>query len=259
MSKRRLVITAVLAGTSQSEVARTYGVSQGWISRLMTRYRDEGEAAFEPRSRRPLTSPAATDAAVVELLLRLRKELAEQGLDAGADSIGWHLTHRHQVTVSRATIHRVLVRAGAVVPDPSKRPKSSYIRFEAAMPNECWQSDFTHYRLTRPDGTPGSDVEVISWLDDHARYALHVTAHSRITGPIVLATFRQAADLHGHPASTLTDNGMVYTTRLSGGSLRGTRGRNGFEAELHRYGIVQKNSRPSPPPPAGRSNASSRP
>jgi transposase InsO family protein len=252
MSKRRLVITAVLAGTSQSEVARTYGVSQGWISRLMTRYRDEGDAAFEPRSRRPLTSPAATAGTVVDLVLRLRKELAEQGLDAGADSIGWHLTHRHQVTVSRATIHRILVRAGAVVPDPSKRPRSSYIRFEAAMPNECWQSDFTHYRLTRPDGATGIDVEIISWLDDHARYALGVTAHARVTGQIVLSTFRQAADLHGYPASTLTDNGMVYTTRLSGGSLHGTRGRNGFEHELARHGIVQKNSRPNHPTTCGK-------
>jgi len=252
MSKRRLVITAVLAGASQSEVARTYGVSQGWISRLMARYRDEGEAAFEPRSRRPSTSPAATAPGVVDQILRLRKELAETGLDAGADSIGWHLTHRHQLTVSRATIHRILVRAGAVVPDPAKRPRSSYLRFEAAMPNECWQSDFTHYRLATPDGTTGIDMEIISWLDDHSRYALHVTAHARVTGPIVVATFRQAADLHGHPASTLTDNGMVYTTRLSGGSLRGTRGRNGFEAELHQYGIVQKNSRPSHPTTCGK-------
>ena len=247
MSKRRLVITAVLAGASQSEVARTYGVSQGWISRLMTRYRDEGEAAFEPRSRAPKTSPGATAAETVDLVLRIRKELAGQGLDAGADTIGWHLIHHHQTTVSRATIHRILARAGAVTPDPSKRPKSSYLRFEAEQPNQCWQSDFTHFRLTRPDGSPGHDCEIITWLDDHARYALHVTAHRRVTGPIVLASFRQAADLHGHPASTLTDNGMVYTTRLSGGSLRGTRGRNGLETELHRLGIVQKNSRPNHP------------
>jgi transposase len=60
VSKRRLVITAVLTGQSQSEVARPYRVSQGWISRLMARYRDEGEAAFEPRSRAPKTSPGAT-------------------------------------------------------------------------------------------------------------------------------------------------------------------------------------------------------
>jgi hypothetical protein len=43
-----------------------------------------------------------------------------------------------------------------------------------------------------------------TWLDDHARYALHVSAHPRITAPIVLATFRETAGHHGFPASTLT-------------------------------------------------------
>src|ERR1044072_7203308 len=99
MSKRRLVITAVLAGASQSEVARTYGVSQGWISRLMARYTAEGEAAFpppsHPRPRAPKPSPPATTPHPVELVLRLRKHLDESGLDAGADTIGWHLQHRH--------------------------------------------------------------------------------------------------------------------------------------------------------------------
>ena len=119
MSKRRLVITAVLAGSPQSEVARTHGVSQSWIRRLMARYAVEGHAAFEPRSRRPHTSPPATPPATVELVLRLRKQLSEAGLDAGADTIGWHLTHRHQITLSRATIHRILTRAGTVTPEPA--------------------------------------------------------------------------------------------------------------------------------------------
>lgn len=79
-----MVITAVLAGSSQSQVARAYGVSQSWISRLMARYAVEGEAAFEPRSRRPHTSPRATPPGTVELELRLRKQLSEDGLDAGA-------------------------------------------------------------------------------------------------------------------------------------------------------------------------------
>jgi transposase InsO family protein len=250
VSKRRLVITAVLAGQSQSEVARTYEVSQGWISRLMARYRDEGEAAFEPRSRAPKNNPGATAPQTVELVLRLRKQLAESGLDAGADTLGWHLQHHHQTTLSRATINRILTRAGAVTPDPSKRPKSSYIRFEADQPNETWQSDFTHYRLTRPDGRPGADTEIISWLDDHSRYALHVSAHARVTAPIVLATFRQAADLHGYPASTLTDNGMVYTVRLAGQGRQG--GRTALEAELRRLRITQKNSRPGHPTTCGK-------
>ena len=240
---RRLVITAVLAGSSQSEVARTYGVSQGWISRLMTRYRTEGEAAFEPRSRAPRTSPSATASPTVDLVLGLRKKLSEAGLDAGADTIDWHLRHHHRTELSRATINRILVRAGAVVADPSKRPKSSYLRFEAAQPNETWQSDFTHYRLG--DGT---DAEILTWIDDHSRYVLHCTAHVRVTGPVVLAAFRQAGDLHGYPASTLTDNGVVFTTRYSGG--RG--GRNHLEHELRTRNIVQKNSRPNHPTTCGK-------
>jgi transposase InsO family protein len=122
-------------------------------------------------------------------------------------------------------------------------------RFEAAMLNETWQSDFT-YRLTRPDGSPGADTEIISWLDDHSRYALHVTAHQPVTAKTVLNTFRQAADLYGYPASTLTDNGMVYTVRLAGHGRGG--GNNSFEAELRRLDIVQKNSRPSRPTTCGK-------
>jgi transposase InsO family protein len=243
MSKRRLVITAVLCGQSQSEVARSYGVSQGWVSRLMARYRVEGEAAFEPLSRAPKTSPGTTPVETVELVLRLRKQLDESGLDAGADTIGWHLAHHHGTTLSRATINRILIRAGTVTPDPSKRPKSSYVRFEADQPNECWQADFTHYRLS--DGT---DVEILTWLDDHSRYALSVTAHLRVTASIVLVAFRAAVAILGIPASTLTDNGMVFTTRFAGGKG----GRNHLEHELRALHITQKNSRPNHPTTCGK-------
>jgi len=214
----------------------------------MARYRLEGQAAFQPRSRAPGTSPGATPTATVELVLRLRKRLDEAGLDAGADTIGWHLTRHHGTTVSRATINRILVRAGAITPDPSKRPKSSYVRFEAEMPNECWQSDFTHYRLTGRDGSPGADCEILTWLDDCSRYALSVTAHRRVTGPIVAATFRATVAAHGAPASTLTDNGMVFTTRFAGGKG----GRNHLEHQLRELHITQKNGQPNHPQTQGK-------
>jgi transposase InsO family protein len=106
--------------------------------------------------------------------------LAEVGLDAGPDTICWHLRHHHDVRVSPAMVSRCLAWAGLVTPAPKKRPRSSDLRFAAQLPNECWQSDVTHYPLA--DGT---SAEILSRIDDHARYAFSVTAHRRVTGPIV--------------------------------------------------------------------------
>src|SRR5215217_506418 len=91
MSKARLIITAVVVeGRSKSEVARDYDVSRQWVQR----YQVEGEAAFEPRSRRPHTNPHAVPGEVEDQVVRLRKELSRQGLDAGADTIRTHLARR---------------------------------------------------------------------------------------------------------------------------------------------------------------------
>ena len=177
-SKARLVITALFVDRqTPAEVAARYGVHRTWVYKLKARYEAEGETALEPRSRRPKTSPTAIAPEVVELIVRLRKELSEAGLDAGPETIAWHLEHHHGHRVARSTVSRHLAAAGLVTPEPRKRPKSSYIRFEAAMPNETWQSDFTHYRLTGPDG-PGADTEIISWLDD-----LHPLRPARLRAP----------------------------------------------------------------------------
>jgi transposase InsO family protein len=251
VSKARLVITAVVVeGRSQSEVARAYGVSQSWISRLVARYQAEGELAFTPRSRRPHTSSTRLPQTTIDLIIEQREKQASKGLDHGPHTIAWHLQHHHGLTVSVNSIHRHLRAGGDIDPQPQKRPKSSYIRFAAEQPNERWQADFTHWWLA--DHT---HVEILDWIDDHARYVLSVTAHRRVTGPIVLAVFRKAIDQHGIPASTLTDNGMVFTTRLSGGKG----GRNSFENELRRLGSPRSTPPPTTPPPAGKSKDSTKP
>lgn len=115
MSRARLVITAITKqGLTQAEAARTYSLSEATVSRLMARYRDEGYAAFEPRPRRPHTSPGATPPETIELVLRLRKQLAENGHDVGPDTLRWHLEQHHGIALSRATIHRILTRHGAI-------------------------------------------------------------------------------------------------------------------------------------------------
>ncbi len=249
MSRARLVITAViLEGRSQAEVARSYGLSRSWVSRLVKRYEAEGEAAFEPRSRRPKTLANALHPATVELVCQKRRELSTQGLDCGPATIRWHLQHHHGVIVSESTIMRHLRAGGLVHAQPKKRPRSSYIRFEAEQPNETWQADFTHHRLVNLDGSVGPDTEILSWIDDHSRLALSITAHHRVSGAMVRATFRKAVAIYGVPASTLTDNGAVFTTRLMGGGG----GRNALETELRILGVQQKNSRPNHPTTCGK-------
>jgi transposase InsO family protein len=141
---------------------------------------------------------------------------------------------------SVTTIWRILTREGLVTAEPRTRPKRSYVRFEADLPNECWQADFTHWTLA--DGTA---IEILTFLDDHSRYAISLTAHAPVTGDIVVAAFRAAIDTHGIPASTLTDNGLVFTTRF-------LHGPNNFERELVILGIDQKNGRPNHPQTQGK-------
>jgi transposase InsO family protein len=251
VSKARLVLTAVtVEKRSVAEISATYGVSRSWVYELLARHRREGDTAFTARSRRPRTTPNATPADVVDLIVRLRKELTDSGLDAGPATIAWHLQQNHGRTVARATVARHLTARGLIVPQPRKRPRSSYIRFAADQPGECWQADYTHYRLTPPGAAPctGSDVEILTWLDDCTRYALSVTTHTPVTGRVVADTFLAACTLHGTPTSTLTDNGMVFTTRLSGGKG----GRNQLETQLRRLGVTQKNSRPNHPTTCGK-------
>ena len=60
-----------------------------------------------------------------------------------------------------------------------------------------------------------------------------------------MATFRAACtDVHGTPQSTLTDNGLVFTTRYRDGP-------NGFEIELLNLGIDAEERPPQPPPDPG--------
>jgi transposase InsO family protein len=241
MSKHRVTVLKVVSKQlSVTAAAAESGMSRGHLHRLLRRYRDGGLDALEPRSRRPRTNPGRTPDAVRARIVELRTELTARGLDAGPLTIAWHLGRAGLMAPSTSTVRRILHAAGLVVPEPRKRPRSSWIRFQAAAPNELWQSDFTHWRLV-----DGSEVEIISWLDDHSRYLLGLVACGRVAGDDVVATFTAAGEAYGWPAATLTDNAAVYTSRFTGG-------RNGFEYLLAYLGIRQKNGAPGHPQTQGK-------
>jgi len=241
MSKPRVIVLSIVEqGLTPGEAASKFGVSRQWVHQLLHRYRDGGLDAVEPRSHRPRANPRQTPPQLVDQIIALRQTLTSQGLDAGPLTIAWHLRQQNLPVPSTSTIRRILTQAHLVTPAPKKRPRSSYRRFQAAQPNECWQSDFTHWALA--DGT---DIEILNWLDDHSRYLLSITAFTHVTSPHVLTTFLHAIVENGYPVSTLTDNGLVYTARFR-------HGRNAFEYLLADLGITQKNGHPGHPQTQGK-------
>ena len=171
----------------------------------------------------------------------MRKQLEKDGPDAGAESIAARLEREGVRPPANSTIHRILVSAGLVRPEPGKRPKASYTRFEASPPDELWQSDFTHWPIATVPG-----AVVVSRLDDRSRNLLHARAFATVTMDDVQATFLQACAEHGIPARTLTDNGTVYTTR----PISAAPGR--FERTLALMGVRQSNGRPCHPQTQGK-------
>ena len=241
MSRARVAVLKVVSGQlSVTAAAVEYGFSRRHLHRLLAAYRAGGLDALEPRSRAPNTNPHTTPETFGAGLSSCAQLLSAEGLDAGPVTIAWHLEQEDLIAPSTSTIRRILRQAGLVTPQPRKRPRSSYIRFEAEQPNETWQSDFMHYRLA-----DGSDVEVLCWLDDHSRFLLACSAHQPVTGDVVVSAFLELVDQLRRAGITLTDNGRVYTARFGGG-------RNAFEYLLPILGVRQKNGSPGHPQTQGK-------
>jgi transposase len=213
MGLARYVVDAVVVeGRSYREVARAHGVSKSLVGKLVARYRQGGYQALAPRSRAAHRIPHRISADVEDAIVRMRKALADEGLDAGAQTIHYHLSRARTDTPSVSTIWRTLRRRGFVVPQPHKRPRSSWVRFEATLPNECWQSDVTPWKLRG-----GGEVEIINVIDDHSRLCVASLAVATATATGVVELLRSAAERWGWPSSLLTDNGCVFTTWHRGG------------------------------------------
>jgi transposase InsO family protein len=241
MDKARYLVEAhVREGRSVSELAAAHGVHRSWIYKLLARYREGGLEALRARSRRPRSCKHQTPPYLVHAIKKLRAELEAQGHDAGAETIAYHLAQIHKDVPAVSTIWRILRREGLVIGQRQKRPHASLIRFEAQLPNECWQADVTAWQLAS-----GEVVEILNLIDDHSRLMLGSDAYGRVKAADVVQSFRKAAELHGAPESFLSDNGAVFV-----GSYR--KGKVLLEYGLERLGVIFKNSRPYHPQTLGK-------
>ena len=237
----RYIVDAVLIERrSPTELARDHGISRRWIHKLVKRFHEGGYAALEPRSRRPHSCSHQTAADVQAQIVKLRQELVAAGHDAGPDTIAHQLIGQCEKPPSVATVWRILKRNGLITPQPHKRPRSSFIRFEAKLPNETWQADATPWQLA--DGTA---VELLNFEDDRSRLFLGSTAFPTVKAADVVRAFYSASNQFGLPASLLTDNGRIFTARSIGAKVL-------LESELERLGIDFKHSTPYHPQTCGK-------
>lgn len=237
---RYLVEAHLREGRSVAELAKAHGVHRSWLYKLLARYRAEGDAGLAPRSRRPHRSPSALRPALVREILGLRRQLIARGLDGGAETIHWHLTRRGRTAPSVSTIWRLLRREGLVVSQPRKRPRSSLIRFVAALPNECWQADMTHWTIAR-----GREVEIVNVIDDHSRLCVGAASFPVTRAIDTAAVFARARRRYGTPQALLTDNGCIFTAAHRGGKVV-------LQTELGALGVTHKHARPYHPQTCGK-------
>jgi putative transposase len=203
-------LTAGIKVGNVSEWCRVNGVNRRTFYRHKARI--EAEGAWQPRSRRPATSPGRTPAVAEDQVVRLRQELSP---DNGADSILAALREvaeaqdwasRGLVVPHRSTVNKILKRAGLVEAAPAKRPKSSFRRFAYARPRDCYQIDATVVRLAG-----GQAVVVFDVLDDCTRLLAACHAADAETATAAVAALRAAARTCGTPGIVLSDNGTAFT------------------------------------------------
>lgn len=241
MELARFVVDAVVVERrSYRDVARAHGVSKSWVAQLVARYRVGGYDAIAARSKAATRVANRSCEELEDRIVRWRKELVDQGFDGGAQTIHHHLSLTDPAVPSVSTIWRILKRRGFITAQPHKRPKSSYIRFEASLPNQSWQSDVTFWELR-----DGSKVEILNFLDDFSRVCVASRVLAVTTSPEVVATLYEAGGTWGLPASLLTDNGAVYTATYRGGY-------SALESELFHLGITSKHARPYHPQTCGK-------
>ena len=227
----KLLVATLPEGTKLAPWCRKLGISRQTAYKWRARYRAEGVRGLEERSRAPRQPAGRTGAGTEDVVVAVRKELAEEGLDCGPASVHDRLLAQGVPAPSEATIWRILVRRGQVVAQPRKRPKATYRRFQRARPNECWQGDDTHYRLAS-----GQEVRIVNLLDDHSRLNVDSLAVALVTSTRVWEAFVRGAGRHGLPAEFLDDNGRAYVSPRDQQPVL-------FQARLAQLGVHQIRAR----------------
>jgi transposase InsO family protein len=238
--QRYRAVLEVMAGVPVTEVAGRYGVSRQSMHAWIRHYRDEGPPGLEDRSHKvhahPWQIPAELEAAVCELRRAHRKW--------GPKRLVFEMGRRGLGTVTRSTVYRVLVRNQLIEPRSRRRRRQDYVRWERPVPMQLWQLDVTASAFL----TGGTEVKIVTGLDDHSRYCVIARAVRRATARPVCRAFVEAMTVYGVPEEVLTDNGTVFTGRF----IKPRPAEVLFERICRENGITARRTRPRSPTTTGK-------
>jgi transposase InsO family protein len=207
MEQRYHAVMEVISGAPVTEVAGRYGVSRQAVHGWLGRYERDGLAGLADHSHRPAHQPRQLDAEIEARVCQLRGAHPRWGPRRLLYELG---KARVRPLPSRSTIYRVLVRHGLVPARKRKRRRQDYKRWQREEPMQLWQLDVTG-SVFLADGT---ELKLISGLDDCSRFCLIAAVVRRATGRAVCRAFVAAMAAHGIPDEVLTDNGKVFTGRF---------------------------------------------
>jgi transposase InsO family protein len=210
VEQRHKAVLAVLDGATVTDVAVLYGVSRKTVHKWLRCYAAQGLKGLADKSSKPDTCPHQMAPPVEARIVEMRR--AHPGW--GPRTIRTRLAREGVMPVpGRSSVHRALLRHGLIDPSTRKRRRSDYKRWERSRAMELWQMDIVG-RFHLADGT---EVKVVTGIDDHSRFCVCARIVARATARPVVAALRHALAAFGVPGQILTDNGKVFTARFGAG------------------------------------------
>jgi transposase InsO family protein len=207
VEQRHRAVLEVLGGASITDVARRYGVTRQTVHSWLKRYAGSGIGGLLDHSSRPASCPHQMRPEVIAQVLELRRAHPSWG----------PRTIRHRLeraglepVPGRSSIYRCLVRYGLIDPAKRRRRREDYRRWERSRSMELWQMDI----MGGVKLTDGSELQIVTGLDDHSRFCVSAFLIPRATARPVCEALAAALRRHGVPDQILTDNGKVFTSRF---------------------------------------------
>lgn len=194
---------------TMTELAAQYRISRKTAYKWLERYHAEGATGLFDQARRPRLSPNATDPALVEALLAVRRRHPRWGPKKLLA-----IVRRHDPDAgwpARATVAALLKRRGLIVPR-RRLPRPPTVRgatpTPATRPNEVWTTDFKGEFRTGD----GLYCYPLTLRDGFSRFVLRCDGFLARSGEETRRRFERAFREFGVPDRIRSDNGGPFAS-----------------------------------------------